>query len=161
MKDTAVSHDQLAAISQLQTRYARCIDSDALEDWPGFFSEDGFYKVTTAENHRAGLVAGLIWLDGNGMIRDRVTALREANIYERHSYRHIIGQPFVTEQDGDIVQAETSFLVVRITRDGLTELFASGCYHDSLRSVGGEWKLARRVVVCDSSHIDTLLGLPL
>lgn len=162
MKDVDVTSDQLVAISQLQNRYARCIDADRLEDWPDFFTDDGFYSVTSAENHRAGLPAGLIWLDGIGMIRDRVTALRDANIYERHAYRHILGQPYVDGRDehGD-TRVETSFFVVRITRDGQTDVFASGCYHDSLREVDGALKFARRVVVCDSSHIDTLLGLPL
>jgi anthranilate 1,2-dioxygenase small subunit len=162
MTDGTVTSDLLVDISQFHTRYARCIDADRIEEWPDFFTEDGFYSVTSAENRRAGLEAGLIWLDGIGMIRDRVTALRDANIYERHSYRHILGQPFViTEGGGDDIGAETSFFVVRITRDGTTDIFASGCYIDSLRSVDGQLKLSRRVVVCDSSHIDTLLGLPL
>ncbi len=162
MKDMTVTSDLLVSIGQVQNRYARCIDADRIEDWPGFFTKDAFYSVTSVENHRAGLEAGLIWLDGIGMIRDRVTALRDANIYERHSYRHILGQPFVLGEDtnGDI-QAETSFFVVRITRDGVTDVFASGAYHDSLRDTGDGLKFSRRVVVCDSSHIDTLLGLPL
>lgn len=161
MKDAAVTSDLLAEIGQLQTRYARCIDADRLEDWPGFFTDDGFYSVTSAENHRAGLEAGLIWLDGRGMIEDRITALREANIYERHGYRHIIGQPFVSGQENGEVLTETPFLVVRITRDGATDLFTTGVYEDRLRREDGTLKIARRVAVCDSSHIDTLLGLPL
>ncbi|MBV0913827.1 aromatic-ring-hydroxylating dioxygenase subunit beta [Anianabacter salinae] len=162
MKDMAVTSDLLVDISQLQTRYARCIDADRIEEWPDFFTEDGFYSVTTAENRRAGLEAGLIWLDGIGMIRDRVTALRDANIYERHSYRHVLGQPYVLgESDGGDIEVETSFFVVRITRDGETDVFASGCYHDALRRVDGDLKLSKRIAVCDSSHIDTLLGLPL
>jgi anthranilate 1,2-dioxygenase small subunit len=161
MTDAAISYELLAEVSQLQTRYARCIDAGALEDWPEFFTHDGFYKVTSAENHRAGLEAGLIWLDGKGMIRDRVTALRDANIYERHSYRHLLGQPYIAGEAQGEVLAETSFLVARIMRDGQTDLFASGSYHDRLRRDGCGWRLARREVICDSSHIDTLLGLPL
>lgn len=162
MKDVNVTSDLLVEIGQLQNRYVRCIDADRIEDWPRLFTDDGFYSVTSAENHRAGLQAGLIWLDGIGMIKDRVTALRDANVYERHSYRHIVGQPYVVGHDetGDI-QAETAFFVVRITRDGLTDVFATGNYLDTLRHVDSTLKFARRVVVCDSSHIDTLLGLPL
>ena len=37
-------------ISELQAKYIRCIDRDLLEQWPEFFSEDCFYKVTTADN---------------------------------------------------------------------------------------------------------------
>ena len=161
MKDAADASDLALRITRLQTAYARALDADDLEAWPGFFTDDAFYSVTSAENHRSGLEAGLIWLDGNGMIRDRVTALRDANIYERHAYRHIIGQPFVTEEDDGEVSCETSFLVMRITRDGPTDVFATGSYFDRIRDTGDGPKFARRVVVCDSSHVDTLLGLPL
>jgi anthranilate 1,2-dioxygenase small subunit len=141
--------------------------------------------VTTADNHREGLPAGLIWADSRGMLTDRVTALREANIYERHSYRHILGQPFlVTDEDdtdedgsdedgsdedgtgddvtdGEGVRSETPFLVVRIMRDGASDLFASGRYLDRYVFEGERAVLAERVVVCDSSRIDTLLAIPL
>jgi anthranilate 1,2-dioxygenase small subunit len=156
-----MSRDVFRLIGQAQAAYARCIDSDRLEEWPGFFTEKCFYTVTTADNHREGLEAGLIWADTRGMLTDRVSALREANIYERHSYRHILGQPFIEEDNGDEVRSETSFLVVRIMRDGSSDLFASGRYLDRYVVEGDAVSLAERVVVCDSSRIDTLLALPL
>lgn len=63
--------------------------------------------------------------------------------------------------DGDDVQSETSFLVVRVMRDGTTDLFARGRYLDRYRVVNDDAKLAVRVVVCDSSRVETLLALPL
>jgi anthranilate 1,2-dioxygenase small subunit len=156
--------DAFRAIAQAQAAYVRCIDSDRLEEWPDFFTEKCFYTVTTAENHREGLPAGLIWADSRGMLVDRVTALREANIYERHSYRHILGQPFLLDDgpdDGGEVRSETPFLVVRIMRDGASDLFASGRYLDRYAFDGDLPALSERVVVCDSSRIDTLLALPL
>jgi anthranilate 1,2-dioxygenase small subunit len=103
----------------------------------------------------------MIWADTRGMLTDRVSALREANIYERHGYRHILGQPFLLSADGDEVRSETPFLVVRIMRDGTSDLFASGRYLDRYTVEGDDVKLSERVVVCDSSRIDTLLALPL
>jgi anthranilate 1,2-dioxygenase small subunit len=155
--------DTYRLIVHAQAAYARCIDADRLEEWPGFFTEKCFYMVTTADNHRDGLEAGLIWADTRGMLTDRVTALREANIYERHSYRHILGQPFLLAEDGvsGEIRSETSFLVVRIMRDGSSDLFASGCYLDRYTRDGDGVLLTERVVVCDSSRIDTLLALPL
>lgn len=149
-----------------QGHYVRCIDDDRIEDWPGFFTEDCHYRITTADNHRRGLPAGIVWADTRGMLADRVSALREANIYERHSYRHLLGAPAVLSaepaRDGALqVRSETSFLVVRITGDGPTDLFASGRYLD-LYQIREEHALLReRVVVCDSSRIDTLLAVPL
>ncbi|WP_214366159.1 aromatic-ring-hydroxylating dioxygenase subunit beta [Pseudonocardia sp. H11422] len=160
-----MSSDVHRLIAQAQAAYARCIDSDRLEEWPDFFTEKCFYTVTTADNHREGLEAGLIWADTRGMLTDRVSALREANIYERHSYRHILGQPFILPEDGDgdvdEVRSETPFLVVRIMRDGASDLFASGRYLDRYVVDGDAVLLTERVVVCDSSRIDTLLALPL
>ena len=157
--------DVFRIIGQAQAAYARCIDTDRLEEWPDFFTEKCFYTVTTADNHREGLEAGLIWADNRGMLTDRVSALREANIYERHSYRHILGQPFILGEDGGEdggeVRSETPFLVVRIMRDGSSDLFASGRYLDRYQFEGDDAKLAERIVVCDSSRIDTLLALPL
>ncbi|MDB5842371.1 MAG: terephthalate 1,2-dioxygenase oxygenase component beta chain [Herminiimonas sp.] len=141
--------------------YARCLDKDELERWPGFFAEQCIYKVTTYDNMSAGYPFGLIYADSRGMLHDRVKSLREANIYEGQRYRHIIGQPFVVQADGTEVRAETSFIVVRIMRNGETALFATGSYRDTLKVDSEGVALVERVVVCDSSRIDTLLALPL
>ncbi len=152
----------LPDIMAAQARYARCIDDGRLEDWPGFFLPECVYRITTAENHRLGFPAGLIWADSLGMLQDRVAALREANIYERHAYRHVLGLPLLEEAGPEGTRSETPFLVVRIMRDGATDLFATGRYLDLWRADGdGVPKLAERIVVCDSSRVDTLLALPL
>lgn len=119
------------------------------------------YRITTAQNYSEGLPAGLVWANTRRMLVDRVSALREANIYERHTYRHILGQPLVLEENGDGIHAETSFLVVRVMRDGQSDIFTSGRYVDRYVEVDGQLKIAERVVVCDSTNIDTLLALPL
>jgi anthranilate 1,2-dioxygenase small subunit len=166
MSSPALTSRVHGAILEAQGHYVRCIDDDRLEDWPGFFVEECHYRITTADNHRRGLPAGIVWADSRGMLVDRVSALREANIYERHSYRHLLGAPAVLSAeptpDGAVdVRSETSFLVVRITGDGPTDLFASGRYIDRYL-VGDDRALLReRVVVCDSSRIDTLLAVPL
>jgi 3-phenylpropionate/cinnamic acid dioxygenase small subunit len=150
------------AISVLNADYARAIDDDRIEDWPGFFHEQCVYKITTADNHRRGLELGLVYADSNGMLRDRVAALREANIYERQRYRHIVGLPAILgEQNGDL-KVETSFLVTRIMRDGTMDTFATGRYLDRVGADSkGALKYRERIVVCDSARFDTLLALPL
>jgi len=148
-------------IGRIQAQYVRCIDEGPLESWPDFFTEQCLYQVTTAKNYRNGMPAGLIWADTRGMLYDRVSALRDANIYERHSYRHIIGQPAILVEAGDEVDSETPFIVVRITGDGPTDIFATGRYIDRYVIDGATATLRQRIVVCDSSQIDTLLALPL
>jgi 3-phenylpropionate/cinnamic acid dioxygenase small subunit len=148
-------------LSQLNADYARALDDDRLEDWPEFFAEDCLYTITSADNYRRGLPAGLMYADSLGMLRDRVAALREANIYERQSYRHVVGLPSIVGESPDVLRAETPFLVVRIMRDGRMDLFATGRYVDVLTERDGALRFKERVVVCDSSRIDTLLAIPL
>ena len=148
-------------VAQLNAEYARAIDDDRLEQWPAFFTDPCLYKITSADNHRRGLEAGLIYADSRGMLQDRVAALREANIYERQTYRHLVGLPALAGTDGEVTRAETPFLVVRIMRDGTMDLFATGRYLDALVDDGGTLRLRERVVVCDSGRFDTLLAIPL
>ena len=141
--------------------YARCIDDDRLEEWPSFFVEDCLYKVTTADNHREGLEAGVIFANSRGMLSDRISALRQANIYERQSYRHLIGPPSILSIDAGDVRSEAAFMVARIMRDGTTSLFATGRYLDIWHEEDDVLRLKERIVVCDSSRIDTLMAIPL
>jgi anthranilate 1,2-dioxygenase small subunit len=160
-RGAATAGDVFHLILQAQADYARCIDDDRLEEWPAFFDDPCTYRITTAANYREGLEAGIVFASSHGMLVDRVSALREANIYERHAYRHILGVPAILKEDGDRIHSETPFLVARIMRDGDTDIFATGRYLDVYRVRNGAVTIAERIVVCDSSRIDTLLALPL
>ncbi|MEA2758881.1 MAG: anthranilate 1,2-dioxygenase small subunit [Methylobacteriaceae bacterium] len=153
--------DAYRLIVQAQSDYIRCIDDDRLEEWPDHFHGNCKYVVTSAANYREGLEAGIIFANSRGMLQDRVSALRDANIYERQSYRHILGPPAILSESGAEVRTETPFLVARILQDGDTDLFATGRYLDLYRIEDSRAKLQERIVVCDSSRIDTLLALPL
>lgn len=149
------------ALNVLNAEYAGCIDDDNLEQWPSFFTEQCLYKITTVDNYRSGMQAGLVYADSQRMLSDRVTALREANVYERQRYRHVIGMPRITARDEEGVSAETPFLVARVLRGGRTDLFASGKYVDRVRMIAAVGpKLAQRIVVCDSDSFDTLVAIP-
>lgn len=146
---------------EFHASYIRCIDTDALHEWPDHFAPQCLYSVTTAENEREALQAGLIWANSRGMLEDRITALRHANIYERQTYRHILGMPYILSGSGQEAECETPFMVARIVQGGDTFLYATGVYKDIFDLSGKRLLLKRRVVVCDSSRIDTLLAIPL
>jgi anthranilate 1,2-dioxygenase small subunit len=156
-----VNQDVISLIGHAQGAYVRCIDNGALDAWPDFFEENCIYKITTADNFAQGLEAGVIFANSRGMLIDRVASLREANVYERHVYRHFLGQPWILSQDAAEVRSETSFFVTRIMRDGTTDIYATGRYMDIYRLNGGAPMLRERIVICDSSRFDTLLALPL
>lgn len=148
-------------ISRALADYARCIDDDRLEEWPSFFVEDCLYKVTTADNYRDGLEAGVIFANSRGMLTDRISALRQANIFERQTYRHLIGPPSILTSDNDFVRSEAAFMVARIMRDGTTTLFATGRYLDVWCEEADNLRIKQRIVICDSSRVDTLMAIPL
>jgi 3-phenylpropionate/cinnamic acid dioxygenase small subunit len=113
------------AIELLNSDYARAIDDDRIEVWPEFFHEQCMYRITTAANYRRGLEVGLVYADSKGMLKDRVAALREANVYERQRYRHLVGLPSILREEEGESRVETPFLVTRIMRDGTMDLFAT------------------------------------
>ena len=73
-------HGLTEKITSLLSDYAHCIDSDELERWPGFFTKQARYFVTTAFNQEKGLSIGIIDASSRNMFEDRVAALRRTNI---------------------------------------------------------------------------------
>jgi anthranilate 1,2-dioxygenase small subunit len=145
----------------LYAEYVRCLDADELERWPDFFTEDCFYRITSAENFAAGMPLGLIRATSRNMLKDRVSALRQANIYEPQRYRHLVSSLTISDETAATLELEANFLVVRTMQDGAMTLFAAGRYADRVVRVGETWKFARKEVILDSRQIDTLLAIPL
>src|SRR3979411_2997071 len=126
-------------LETLYTDYAACLDSDALERWPEFFTEDCHYRVTSAENYEAGLPLGLIYATSQNMLRDRVSALRDANIYEPQRYRHLISGIRIEREAAGMLDVTANFLVVRTMQDGGMSLWAGGAWwsgSDAPRAAG-------------------------
>ena len=104
---------------------------------------------------------GLIHATSRNMLKDRVSALRQANIYEPQRYRHLVSSIKIVEAHADTLDLVANFLVVRTMQEGDMTLFAAGRYLDRVRRQDGNWKFARKDVVLDSRQIDTLLATPL
>jgi 3-phenylpropionate/cinnamic acid dioxygenase small subunit len=147
------------AVEDLHARYVHALDTDNLEQWPNFFTEQGRYRITTAENEARGLPLPVMYAEGRSMLRDRVASLRHANIYEPQRYRHMVSAVLVEPETDASVKSIASFLVIRIMENGETMVFASGRYVD--RIVLPEMLYEERVVICDSRRFDTLLAIPL
>jgi 3-phenylpropionate/cinnamic acid dioxygenase small subunit len=154
-----VSSAAREAVADLHARYAHALDADRLEDWPGFFTENGRYRIATAENEERGLPLPVLSCEGRAMMRDRIQSLRHANIYEPQRYRHIVSAVLIKKVSENLAESSANFLVVRVMQDGATMLFASGRYAD--RIALREMLYEERVVICDSRRFDTLLAIPL
>ena len=151
----------LARIDALNRRYGHMIDDGELESWPGLFVEQGLYKITTRWNFDNNMPTGLMLCDSRAMMEDRISALRTANIFEPHSYRHLIDPPTLKERAADTISVQTSFVVFRTMQSGSSEIFSTGKYLDKLIDIKGNLKFQERIVVCDSERIDTMIVIPL
>ncbi len=157
MDDTAVRH----GIDELIAAYAECIDDDRLEEWPDFFVEKCHYLITSRQSHEAGHRHGVVYAASKGMLKDRILALRRANIFEPHRYRHIIGPTRVGHVESGVAEARSNFIAVRIMHDGEMSLFAAGRYLDRIDVSAEPYRFIERLVILDSQKIDTLLVIPL
>jgi len=148
-------------LEALYTDYVHCLDADELERWPDFFTDDCFYRITSAENYEAGMPLGLVHATSRNMLTDRVSALRQANIYEPQRYRHLVSSIRIVEDRGEVLDVVANLLIVRTMQEGDMTIFAAGRYIDQVRRQEGVWKFARKTVVLDSRQIDTLLAIPI
>ena len=148
-----------ARVEALLAEYAHCIDDDRLEQWPDFFAQTCRYRVVTRENFDRDLPLSLIYCDSKGMLADRISALRTANIFEPHVYCHITGAARVWSEGGEL-RARSNFTIVRTMANGEASIFACGKYLDCVVEDAGALKFRERIAVLDSRQIDTLLVIP-
>jgi anthranilate 1,2-dioxygenase small subunit len=168
-----ISAERRSAIERMMVDYVHAINEGEYERWPTFFTEDGRYQVTGRDNLARGWVAGMLLCDNRDMMIDRIHSLRRVNVWEPHTYRHVIGPTQVLEAgmegrspaDRFTVRAQTNYLCVRTMHNGEQKLFSAGRYLDDIvfeASPGGEIpRLRSRMVIADSNQIDTLLVIPL
>lgn len=154
--------DQYSEISDLIASYSYALDDGQIDLWPQFFTKDGIYHITTQENRDAALPIGIMRCVGRGMMTDRVKAFHTANIFEPHTYNHIVGRSILSNDkaiDGTAVRS--NFQIVRIMETGRMELFATGKYLDIVQKENGTLKFKERVIVLDSRNVDILIVIPL
>lgn len=145
----------------LAHHYISALDNDRLEDWPSFFTPDCHYEIIPKENYDAGLKAPVIYCTNQKMLRDRVVSLRHANIYEKHTYRHMIsGLVIDDEQDGKI-NSTCSYVVILTNQSGESVVYQTGVYHDTVVRLEGVLRYSKKVAVYDTLRVQTLLATPI
>jgi anthranilate 1,2-dioxygenase small subunit len=147
-------------LHRLQERYVSVIDADRLEEWPNFFTEDCVYEIIPKENADLGLPMGIMHCFGRAMLRDRITSLREANVFEPHTYRHITSGLELTPVDADSVDMQSNYVVVQTLTDGESRIYQAGRYFDRVVHSAEGWLYQRKRAVYDTSRVQTLLVTP-
>jgi anthranilate 1,2-dioxygenase small subunit len=147
------------ALFDLFVEYGARLDAGRHDDWLALFAAECCYSIVPRENYERGLPAALIFCDSRAILEDRVHALREANKYNIHTDRHLIGLPRLVESDGLLVEAP--FAVYQSDQEGVTRLFATGLYRDRLEPCPGGLKIRDKLVILDTFAVPSLLATPL
>ena len=157
----AIGAAQRERVEDFLAEIAFALDDDRLEEWPGFFTEDAVYRIVPRDGYEAGRPIGILLCEGRGMMRDRVLALRTANIFEPHTYCHLLGRPRIACAADGVLSARSNFVLFRTMQGGGTEVFAAGKYVDRVVEREGALLLAGRDVVVESRRVDILVVLPI
>lgn len=136
------------------------LDDDQLEQLPNYFTDDCMYKVISKENHDEGLPHASIYCDGVGMIKDRILALRETQVYEPRALRHFISGVRVTAIAGDTIHARANFLITEATSDKEPRVLMVGRYVDMLVRREGRLLFKERLCVFDNYRVYQSLVVP-
>ncbi len=148
-------------VEDLLNAYAQCIDDDKLENWPDFFTDSCLYRIIPRENHEVGLPTAVMWCDSRGMLEDRVTALRHANVYQVQWYRHLLSNPVITSEDGNTFNVQSNYAVFKTCNDGESTVYNVGRYVDVIVRDNGVLKFKERSAIFDTHKITTLMVIPI
>ena len=150
---------------KLYSDYAMVCDSADWDKWPEFFVEQGTYRLQPRENHEQGLPLCLLALESQAMIRDRVYGVKETMYHDPYYQRHIVGTPRIlsVEQgsEGERIEAEANYVVVRTKIDGESTVFNAGFYRDLIVRTPDGLKLQSRLCVYDSEMIANSIIYPI
>jgi salicylate 5-hydroxylase small subunit len=146
----------LLDVITLNARYGDALDRFDLAAWQALFTPDAVYRAQARENFDRGLPLAAIYLDGHGMMTDRITGIEKTLVFAPRFMRHIIGLPTIENN-----AARTPFIIVQTVTTGLPEILATGCYHDALAVTPEGVRLASRNAVYDNALIPNSLVYPL
>ena len=149
------------AAADLLNDYAERIDGDRLEEWLDLFTEDASYTVIPRENVEQNLPVAIILCPNKNVLRDRIVSLRNANEFNLHYDRHLIGSIKVNPVADNEWNLEANYAVFQTTMEGQSKLFSVGRYRDKIRLNGDKLLFREKYVIVDTFSIPTLLATPL
>ena len=156
-----ISADVRDAIHDLMADYCHYIDDDRLEDWLEFFTEDCVYKILSRENVENDLPLELLSCRNKNMLRDRILSLREANIYNIHFDKHILGAVRIFAEENGAYWVQANYTVYQSNQDGVSELFNVGTYRDLIVFADGKPLFKEKIAIADTFGIPRLLSTPI
>ena len=150
-----------ADLDALTAAYVHALDDADLDRWPEFFTEDCVYRIVPRENYENGLPLAIWYCRGRGMLLDRVTAIRETQLFAPRALRHVTGNMLVLGREGGALRTVTNYAVYESTLDRASEVFNVGRYLDRIVVEAGRLKFAEKLCVFDTSVVPTSLIYPI
>jgi salicylate 5-hydroxylase small subunit len=148
-------------IDQLNANYAAALDEKRFDDWPGFFLEEGRYKVQARENFDRGLPLALIALESQGMMKDRVYGVTQTIYHAPYYTRHVVSPAQVLAQEGGLLRAQSHYAVFRTRPGDSSEVYNVGRYIDEIVRTDAGLRFASRLCVYDSEMVLNSLIYPI
>jgi len=156
-----VTSDLRIAIADLNAEYASCLDDRRFDEGPELFTDDCVYRLQPRENHERGLPLATMAFESKGMLKDRIYAATQTLFHIPYATRHVVGWPRVSLSADGHIDAETSYVVVRVRENELPELFSAGRYLDRIVAVDGRLRYKQRLCIFDSALIANSIIYPI
>jgi salicylate 5-hydroxylase small subunit len=148
-------------IADLYAAYASCLDDGRYEEWPDFFTEDGWYRVVPRENYERGLPLSTMSLKGRPMMKDRIYGVVSTIFHAPYYQRHIISLPTCSDQGNGLISVKVNYTIFRTKRDSFPEIFNTGEYIDILKKENGNLLISQKFCVFDNDIIPNSLIYPI
>jgi salicylate 5-hydroxylase small subunit len=149
-------------VDQLNADYAAALDERRFDDWPGFFLEDGHYKLQARENFERGLPLALMALESRGMMRDRVYGVTQTIYHGPYYTRHVVSPSRVAPQErsSGVIRAQAHYAVFRTRPGDASEVYNVGRYIDEITRTPAGLRFRSRLCVYDSEMVLNSLIYP-
>jgi len=149
-------------VDQLNADYAAALDERRFDDWPGFFIEDGAYKLQARENFERGLPLALMALESRGMMQDRVYGVTQTIYHGPYYTRHVVSPARIVPaaDAAGVVHAQAHYAVFRTRPGDASEVYNVGRYIDEIVRTPGGLRFKSRLCVYDSEMVLNSLIYP-
>ena len=148
-------------VEELYYEYVECLDDEDLERWPEFFVEDCLYKIIPRENFERNLPIALMRCESKGMLKDRVTTVRETSVYAPRSLRHLLSNIRIKGNDNGQLRVQANYAVLETLSDEETHIFNAGKYVDLVVREDGRLKFKEKLCIFDSILVPGSLIYPI
>jgi len=149
-------------IEQFLYHEALLLDQRKLHDWLDLFTEDTYYWMPIRSTRAAGDEEGELtnehehayFADDKDMLRMRIAKLDTGYSWSEDPpsrTRHVVSNVRIVERPSSEEYLVESYFVTYRSRLATDEDLWVGLRQDTLRKVGGEWKIARRKIILDQT----------